>query len=249
MKSFFALIVALLPSAAKKPIFRFFFGYRIGAGVRIGLSVIAVDQLEIGDNTRIGHFNVLARSKKMTLGRDVVIGHLNMILGGRNVQLGDGAMIVRGNEINSILKPLVRGVPNPELILGRRAIITAAHKIDFTDRVEFGDGVVFAGRLSNIWTHNRQDIGPVSIGAQCYVGSGVQMVPGSSVGPRCVVGLSSVITKTFTDTEMLIAGVPAKIIKPLDEDSLRLVDFPPRPDLDGYADLAVEGNEQDTPYG
>ena len=63
------------------------------------------------------------------------------------------------------------------------------------------------------------------------------MVPGSCVGPHCVVGLGSVITSVFEDSHVLIAGVPAKVIKPLDEDGLRLVTFPARPDLDGMADL------------
>jgi acetyltransferase-like isoleucine patch superfamily enzyme len=189
---------------------------------------------------RIGHFNAIAKMQDLELGDDVRIGHANLLIGGRKVCLGDGAIIGRFNEINSILAPLTRGTPIPDLTMGRRAIVTAWHKIDFTDQVTLGESVVFAGRLSNIWTHNRQDVGPVSIGARCYVGSGIQMVAGSSVGADCVVGLGSVITKKFDATGSLIAGVPAKVISELDESSLRLVTYPTRPDLDGYGDLAEE---------
>src|SRR6185312_7005107 len=131
-----------------------------------------------------------------------------------------------------ILEPLTRGEPQPELELGPKAVVTAWHKIDFTDKVTIGESAVLAGRLSNLWTHNRQDIAPVTIGPHCYVGSGIQMVPGSSIGARCVVGLGAVITRAFTEEGMLIAGVPAKVVKPLGESALPLVTFPTRPDLE-----------------
>lgn len=232
-----AVIILPLPSILKVLLLRHVFGMKIGKGVRIGFSLIFPGVAEIGHRTRIGHFNVIGGMQKLVIGEDVVVGHFNIVLGGREVRLGDGAMIGRFNEINAILNPLVRGKPDPVLHLGRRTVVTAWHKIDFTDRVELGDGVVFAGRLSNIWTHNRQDVGPVSIGARCYVGSGVQMVPGSRIGSECVVGLGAIISKPFDAERVLIAGVPARVVKALDEKSLRLVTYPTRPDLDGYDDL------------
>lgn len=238
MRTLLAVLILPLPSILKVLVMRHLMGFRIGRGVRIGFSLVMPQRAEIGDRVRIGHFNLIARMQNISLGNDSVIGLGNIILGGREVRLGDGATIGRLNEINSILNPLVRGVPDPVLILGRRTIVTAWHKIDFTDRVELGDSVVFAGRLSNIWTHNRQDIGPVSIGANCYVGSGIQMVPGSRVGASCVVGLGAVITRRFTEDFVLVAGVPARVVKPLDEAGRRLVEFPTRPDLEGLADLA-----------
>lgn len=233
-----ALIIVPLPSFIKILIFRYIFGWKIGKGVRIGFSFIYAKNVTIGDRLRMGHFNVFARTQRLEIGEDVLVGHANLLIGGRRVSIGDGGMIGRFNEINSILNPLTRGTPEPEFILGRRAIITAWHKIDFTDRVVLGESVVFAGRLSNIWTHNRQDVAPVTIGAHCYVGSGIQMVAGSSIGARCVVGLGSVVTKKMAATGSLVAGVPAKVISSLDEKNLQLVDYPTRPDLDGYGDLA-----------
>lgn len=241
MKKIFSILIAPLPSFLKVLIYRHFFGYRIEASVRIGVSVLHAGHCFLGKNARIGHFNYIAQMPDFEMGADAVIGHFNIVLGGKKVSLGEGATIGRFNEINSILNPLVRGTPDPTFEMGRRAIVTASHKIDFTDRVTLEDSVVLAGRLSNLWTHNRQDIAPVRIGAHCYVGSGIQMVPGSAVGPHCVVGLGAVITRQFTEDHVLIAGVPAKVIKPLDADSLRLVTFPTRPDLDGIpADAGLD---------
>lgn len=239
MRTVLAVLIMPLPSFLKVLVMRHLMGFRVGRRVRIGFSLVLPGRAEIGDRVRIGHFNLIARMQTLTMGDDSIIGLGNIILGGREVRLGDGATIGRQNEINSILNPVARGVPDPVLILGRRAIVTASHKIDFTDRVELGDSSILAGRLSNIWTHNRQDVGSVLIGPNCYVGSGIQMVPGSGVGANCVVGLGAVITRRYADEFSLLAGVPARIVKPLDEAGRRLVTFPTRPDLDGYGDLTV----------
>jgi acetyltransferase-like isoleucine patch superfamily enzyme len=235
-----AFLLLPLPSFVKVLAYRHLLGYRIGKGVRIGFSVVAAGQCRIGDRVRIGHLNYIAHVQDLELGQDVVIGHFNILLGGRRVEIGDGATIGRFNEINSILAPLARGSAEPVLTIGPRAVVTAWHKIDFTDRVTLEESVVLAGRVSNLWTHNRQDIGPVRIGAHSYVGSGIQMVPGSSIGRHCIVGLGSVITKAHTQEGVLLAGVPAKVVKQLDEETLKLVTFPTRPDLDGYGDLERE---------
>ena len=243
-KKLLAFLLLPFPSFVKVLAYRHLLGYEVGKGVRIGFSVVVAGRCRIGDRTRIGHANYIAGMRELDLGEDVQIGHFNILLGGRRVELGDGATIGRFNEINSILKPLTRGTPDPVLSLGKRAIVTAWHKIDFTDRVTLEDSVVLAGRLSNLWTHNRQDIGPVRIGTQCYVGSGTQMVPGSRIGARCVVGLGSIITKKFDDEGVLLAGVPARVVKRLDERNLRLVSFPTRPDLDGYGEAEPTREEE-----
>jgi acetyltransferase-like isoleucine patch superfamily enzyme len=224
-------LMAPLPSAVKIFFYRHLFNYRIEPGVRIGFSVLDVDQCAIGRDARIGHFNFISSIKSFSLGSDVVIGHFNIILGGDCVDIGDGVMIGRFNEINSIINPLNSNQADPRLIVGKMAVITAWHKIDYTDRVTIGESAVIAGRGSCLWTHNRQQVKPVEIGRNCYVGSGIQMVPGSRVGPYCVVGLGSVITKSFTQDYSLVAGLPAKIIKPLDSDARVMVEFPTRPDL------------------
>jgi len=244
VRKIIAFLLLPLPSFLKVLAYRHLLGYRLGKNVRIGFSVIAARECAIGARTRIGHCNFIARMRTLDIGEDVVIGHFNILLGGRRIQIGNGASIGRFNEINSALEPLVRGRPDPVLVMGERAIVTAWHKIDFTDRVVLEDCVVLAGRVSNLWTHNRQDVAPLRIGAHSYVGSGVQMAPGSSIGPRCVVGLGSVITKKFADEGVLLAGVPARVVKHLDEANLKLVTFTTRPDLDGILPGLLVGDEE-----
>ncbi len=72
----------------------------------------------------------------MLIGDHVRVGHLNIIRGGDEVVIGRYAEIIRMNEINSIPDPDVVNPTDPRFLLGEGSIITAGHKIDFTDRVD-----------------------------------------------------------------------------------------------------------------
>src|SRR5262245_33572800 len=55
------LATALMPQPIKQGIYRHVFGFQIGQRVRIGLSLIEADQLSIGDDTTVGHFNLIVQ--------------------------------------------------------------------------------------------------------------------------------------------------------------------------------------------
>ncbi|MEM7783872.1 MAG: acyltransferase [Planctomycetota bacterium] len=60
----------------------------------------------------------------------------------------------------------------------------------------------------------------VTIGKNCWLGHGVAIMPGVTLGNNVTVGANAVVTKSFKDN-VVIAGVPAKIIRHLDpNDSL-----------------------------
>ena len=223
--------IAFLPSFLKRPCYRWFFGYKIGRRVRVGLSIIDAGQCEIGDETTFGHFNVVIGVADITIGDHVRIGHLNIIRGGDEVRIGRYSDIMRLNEINSIPDPDVVNPVDPKISIGPGTIITAGHKIDFTDRVEIGRRAIIGGRNSSLWTHNRQRTEPISIGDFAYVGSEVRLAPGASIPDRCVVGIGSVIVGKIDAAGWLIGGVPAKPIKELSAEDRFLVERKTRPDL------------------
>lgn len=223
--------IAILPSFLKRPLYRLFFGYKIGKNVRIGLSLIDAGECIIEDNVSIGHLNVFIGIKKLSIGEHARIGHINIFRGGDEIRLGRYTEIIRLNEINSIPDPVIVTPAEPRFILGDGSVITASHKIDFTDRVEFGKRVILGGRNSSLWTHNRQQTKPIIIGDYSYVGSEIRIAPGGEIPPKCIVGIGSVITKKFETEYQLIAGVPAKVVKALDEDGKFLTEYKTRPDL------------------
>jgi acetyltransferase-like isoleucine patch superfamily enzyme len=222
---------AIWPSFFKRSFYRWFFGYKIGKRVRIGLSVIDAGQCLIEDDVSIGHFNVVTRVEKLTIGDHARIGHLNIIRGGSEVSLGRYSEIIRMNEINSIPDPEVVNEIDPTFILGNGSIVTTGHKIDFTDRVEIGRRVILGGRNSSLWTHNRQRTMPITIGAKVYIGSEIRMAPGSTIPARSIVGIGAVITAPLAEEGKLIAGVPAKTIKDLSSEDQFLIERKTRPDL------------------
>jgi acetyltransferase-like isoleucine patch superfamily enzyme len=147
------------------------------------------------------------------------------------VSLGRYSEIIRLNEINSIPDPEVVNEIDPRFVLGNGSIVTTGHKIDFTDRVEIGRRVILGGRNSSVWTHNRQRTMPITIGEKVYIGSEIRMAPGSSIPPRSIVGIGSVITAALDEEGKLIAGVPAKTIKDLSDEDQFLIERKTRPDL------------------
>lgn len=223
--------IALFPSVLKRPLYRFFFGYKIGSRVRVGLSIIDALECQIDDDVQIGHLNVVIGLKKLVVGDHTRIGHLNIIRGGDEVCLGRYSEIIRMNEINSIPDPDVVNPIDPRFLLGDGSIITAGHKIDFTDRVSIGTRTILGGRNSSLWTHNRQRTRPIEIGSFAYIGSEIRIAPGGGIPSRCIVSIGSVITSRLTQEGQLIAGVPAKSVKELNDEDKFLVQQKTRPDL------------------
>lgn len=58
---------------------------------------------------------------------------------------------------------------------------------------------------------------PVTIGNDVWIGGKVSIVPGVTIGNNVVVAAGAVVTKDVPDNS-LVGGVPAKVIKKLDEE-------------------------------
>lgn len=51
------------------------------------------------------------------------------------------------------------------------------------------------------------------IGDNCYIGPGVQIVGPITIADNITIGAGAVVTKSFNEPNVVIAGVPAKVIK------------------------------------
>ena len=224
-------MLGVLPSFAKKLLYRGLFRYRIGAGVRIGIALLDAQRVDLDDGTRIGHFNVITRVGRLETGRNARIGHLNIIRGGESVTLGDYSEVMRLNVLNAIPDHDCTTKPESVLEVGAGAVITSGHRIDFTDRVTLGKNVIIGGRNSSLWTHNRQETAPIEIGDFCYLGSEVRLAPGAKLPEDCILGLGSVLTGEVEEPRSLVAGVPAKVVRPLNEKDLARIHRKTRADM------------------
>lgn len=224
-------LVALLPARLKPTVYRRLFGYRIGRHVRIGITLLDAGRCEIGDDTTIGHFNAVVAVGRLTIGDHVSIGQLNVIRGGDEVELGRWCQIIRRNELNSIVGADPIEPADPRLVIGPGSVVTDGHRLDFTDRLELGERVIIGGRNSSLWTHNRQRTAPVSVGPGTYVGSEVKMAPGAVVGGHCIVALGSVVANKLEADWSLVGGMPAKVLRQLDDRDRELLARPTRPGM------------------
>ncbi|RIM07161.1 acyltransferase, partial [Staphylococcus cohnii] len=55
----------------------------------------------------------------------------------------------------------------------------------------------------------------VRLGKNCWLGMNSVILPGVSLGDNTIVGAGSIVTKSFDEGNVVIAGNPAKIVKQL----------------------------------
>jgi acetyltransferase-like isoleucine patch superfamily enzyme len=224
-------LVALLPNLVKRRLYRWCFGFVIADGARIGVALLDASEVRIGPGTRIGHLAVLLRVGRFETGAHAQVGPLNLIRGGERVTLGDYSTVMRFNVLNAIPDHDCTTEPRSILELGDGAFIVSGHRIDFTDAVRIGKNVIVGGRNSSFWTHNRQQTAPIEIGDFCYIGSEVRLAPGAALPDRCILGLGSVLVGRIEEPGTLVAGVPARVVRPLSAADEILIRTKTRPDI------------------
>ena len=160
VQSFIKLVFPLLPEtrcfALKRSMLRWA-GAKVGRNVRVCSSVMIVGagELEIGDNTWIGHRCLISASSSVRIGKNVDIAP--------NVFIGNGTHGI---------------TPDRDRIAD----------VECSRDVEVGDG--------------------------CWLCAGSMVLPGVSLGAKCVVAAGSVVTRSFGSMKLL-AGVPACIKREL----------------------------------
>lgn len=91
-------------------------------------------------------------------------------------------------------------------------------KLEIGDRVGIGSGSIIIlesspgnSKLKEIYGSDKGDI---KIGADCWIGAGVIILPGVTIGECAIIASGSVVNKNV-DAYTMVGGVPAKKIKDL----------------------------------
>jgi acetyltransferase-like isoleucine patch superfamily enzyme len=204
----FRLVVAAIPYwPLKRYILCKFYGYRISPSARIGFSYIYPERLVMEQGSRIGHANVCKGLNLLRMAEYSSIGKLNWITG-----------FPKKSATRHFVFELSR---NPRLVIGRHVAITNRHLVDCTNRIIIGEYTTIAGFRSQLLTHSielassRQASAPIIIGKRCFLGTGVIILPGSTIASFSVVAAGAVVPKSLTQRYSLYAGVPARLIKDL----------------------------------
>jgi len=189
---------------------------KIGKNVKFGNNVsIVADSVEIEDGVifkddvsihckgalKIGHHSIIGSGARIQC-NNLTIGHWLYACDG--LEIGSGgcfnkeANVTIGNCVGIFERVLIN--PNSEVTIGDNCGI---------------------GREVQIWTHGAwldpiagfpSDFGPVTIGKDVWLPARTIMLPNSSIGDNCVIGINSIINKKIP-AGSFAAGCPAKIIR------------------------------------
>ncbi|WGK63804.1 acyltransferase [Croceiramulus getboli] len=158
----------------------------------MGRSIIKCLSVEIGDNVTLLNDNVITCSH-LKIGANTSILEHNRISGPGSFTIGENSRIIYG------------------------------HYFDTSSDITIGNNTWIAGRNSQFWTHGSTktktkaaELG-IELGDHVYVGSATLIGPGVKIGNLNLIGLGSVLCKSFADSHNFILGNPAVIVKQ-DED-------------------------------
>lgn len=93
--------------------------------------------------------------------------------------------------------------------------------------ISIGDHVTITGETrfithdGGVWVlrdaHPDLDVvAPITVGDNVFIGLRVTILPGVTIGDNVVIAAGSVVTRSF-DGDVVIGGVPARVLRPLDE--------------------------------
>jgi acetyltransferase-like isoleucine patch superfamily enzyme len=197
----------------------------LGGGARLGrvaeLSVGKLSKLHIGTNADIRHDSIVRAGEGLT----VTIGdHFKLEQGSRlfiqkDWRIGDHVQIATNCALFSRESPSA-GV----LSIGDNTHIGDNTIIDIADDVTIGDTVAI-GPNCVIYSHDHgyeSDAAaawkgplitrPVMIEDHAWIGSGVTILPGVTIGKRAVIAAGAVVTKDV-EANSVYGGIPARKIK------------------------------------
>lgn len=113
----------------------------------------------------------------------------------------------------------------PQLCIGNRVSFGKMNRIGCDNKIIIEDDVLFAPHVHiTDRNHGFEDVnrpiskqeitskGPVVIGAETWVGFGVQVMSGVRIGKHCVIAAGAVVIKNVPDY-CVVGGNPARILK------------------------------------
>jgi len=136
--------------------------------------------------------------------------------GPRSIKIGSSGFVGDFSTLSSY---------NGRLLIGNNFFATRNLNIYCAELVDIGDDVLIGSYvlitdmahgmdadLPGSYQTQSPETAPVKIGDGTWVGDKASILPGTTIGKRCIVGANSVVKGTFAPYSM-ICGNPAKVVK------------------------------------
>ena len=176
-----------------------------------------------GKRVFVGKHVKIKCKKKVSCGRGVTIGDYTYIdalskggvVIGNNVSFGRNCQV----ECTGVLRELGESLIIEDGVgIASNAFIAVRGKVHIGKNCIFGPNVrihsenhIFLNKQVPIRLQGASRKG-VTIGEDCWIGSGVTILDGVTIGKGCVIAAGAVVNKDFEDYS-IVGGVPAKLIK------------------------------------
>lgn len=156
--------------------------------------------------------------------KGVTYGENCIVKADAEIRLTDNAILeIGGNVIIERYAFLQLTKPAPHLVIGNHASIGRGTVLAIKGKTTIGDYTMIGPNCQindqnhgfakdDLIMNQRAEIAPVTIGKDCWLGSGVRVVAGVTIGDGVVIDAGSVVTKNIPPYEIW-AGVPARFIK------------------------------------
>lgn len=173
---------------------------------------------------RKGHGTIKWKKQFTYFGKGASIAYPATIsLDKGNIFVGDGSVIKKNSRIQNF--DYAGSWEKLEINIGCNCYIGSHFTILNASKVIIGDNVLIASYVmissenhtadpeSPLWYKDLPlQTSPTKIGDGCWLGEKVVVLPGVSIGKKCVIGAGSVVTKSIPDY-CIAVGNPAKVIK------------------------------------
>ena len=149
------------------------------------------------------------------------------VITGDNVNIRNASVnnVKTGNNGKIRDHSVVFGAPDNPMVIGDDFFIGAHCYINGFAGLSIGSRVTIAhgamifsdsGPNTSPWLQEHYPIteAPIAIGDDVWIGAGAMILPGVTIGNKCVIGAGSVVKDDVPDYAV-VAGSPAKIIKML----------------------------------
>ena len=156
-------------------------------------------------------------TRKMYIGKNVSFKNYKYIKTNASFSIGDNCRF--------LLIDSYRGGYNPNIIfgsgcdVGNRVSFLSAAPIEIGEQCLIASDVLITSENHGVDVEKYRnyacqplDCKPVKVGNGCWIGEKVVILPGVTLGDKCIVGAGAIVTKSFPSYSM-IAGNPARLIK------------------------------------
>lgn len=149
----------------------------------------------------------------------------HMRIHGDHIRVGDNLHVVTASDRRVVLSSWHFKEHQGHITIGDHCLLCPGVRIDSASRVTIGDSTMLAAGayITDADWHDIYDrtrtIGatrPVTLEENVWVGDGATVCKGVTIGRNTVIGAGSVVT-TDIPADVIAAGNPARVIKPLDE--------------------------------